>query len=239
VRDALSQSHQPCLREHRLLATDRARTAEELRIAGHVRNIQTGPIDRDQPPSHQERPRHLHSPQQLRDTSEQIPHRLETQPHPGLKDHRLRRSQTRLTPPRHPRQAIGQLHIHVLVRALRVQRHPDREVHDHASRQHTTPHLHTTRRHDHLIDHPRREHPHQQTNRHQIRQPTIRNQLPPPRTRHDPPPMRRNTPGLGLGTTASNAILRRSCARHSASTSTLGFAAATGMNASASSASSR
>jgi len=40
--------------------------------------------------------------------------------------------------------------------------------------------------------------------------------------------MRRKTPGLGLGTTASSETLRRSCARHSVSTSRFGFAATTG-----------
>src|SRR6476620_6772594 len=70
------------------------------------------------------------------------------------------------------------------IRALRVQRHPDREVRHHPRRQRSMPALGPARLRDHLINQTRREHPGQHPDGHQIRQPPIRLRLLPPGTRH-------------------------------------------------------
>ena len=85
---------------------------------------------------------------------------------------------------RRPRQPVGQQRQHVLIGALGVQRHPDREVRHHPRRQRPMPLLGTTRPGDHLINQRRRERPRQHPHRHQIRQPTLRLRLPPSSTRH-------------------------------------------------------
>ena len=78
--------------------------------------------------------------------------RLRPQPLPSLEDRRLARQPIGLAPPRRPRQPIGQLRQHILIRALRVQPHPDREVRHHPRRQRPMPLLGPARLSDHLID---------------------------------------------------------------------------------------
>ena len=151
-------------------------------LSARVGHVQTRPVDRHQPPPRQPRTRRvrLASGSATRRTA---PPSARTPTAPGLKDRRLRRQPTG-SRHRRPRQPVGQQRQHVLIRALRVQRHPDREVRHHPRRQRPMPLLSPPRLGDHLIHHRRREHPRQHPHRHQIRQPTIRLRLPPTRTRH-------------------------------------------------------
>jgi hypothetical protein len=109
-----------------------------------------------------------------------------TQPGTGLEDRRLTRQSVGLArhPARSPRQPVGQQTEHVLVGALGVQRHPNREVGHHPRRQRPVPLLSPPNLGDHLINQPRRERPGQHPHRHQIRQPTLRHRLGPSSTRH-------------------------------------------------------
>src|ERR1035437_8795285 len=64
-----------------------------------------------------------------------------------------------LLPTRRPRQAIGELAEHILIRPLGVQPQPDREVRHHPRRQRPMTPLSTARSSDHLTDQTRRRHP--------------------------------------------------------------------------------
>ena len=139
MRAALGQRHDPSLRERRPFALVHSRPTEELRVRRRVRDIQAGPVDRDQSTTRQPHTRRRRTPDRCSHPREQRRQRLRTQPSPGLEDRRLPRRPVRLPPPRRPRQPVGQLGQHILIRALRVQRHPDREVRHHPRRQHTMP----------------------------------------------------------------------------------------------------
>ena len=128
-----------------------------------------------------------------RDPVEQRLHRLGPQPFRAWKIADFDGNFTGSAIAARPRQPVGQQAHHVLIRALRVQRHPHREVRHHPRRQRPMPLLGPPRPGDHLIHHLRREHPRQQPHRHQIRQPTIRLRLHPTSTRH-PPKLHRCNP---------------------------------------------
>ena len=85
---------------------------------------------------------------------------------------------------RRPRQTVGELLEDLLVGALRIQCHPDREIRRHASGQRPTALPGPPAFRDHLIDQGRGKHPGQQTHRHHIRQPPIRDRLHPSTPRH-------------------------------------------------------
>lgn len=181
---ALGQRHDPGLRERRLLALVDPRTPEVLVVHARVSHIQTHPIDRDQPPTGQPHTGRLLSPDRLGDPREQRRQRLRAQPHPRLEDRGLARWGERLAPPRRPRQPVSQLSQHVLIRALGVQRHPDREIRHHPRGQHAVTPLGPAYLSDHLIDQLRREHPRQHAHRHQVGQAPPGLRLLPPSTRH-------------------------------------------------------
>ena len=135
VRAALGQRHDPRLRKGRPLALVHPRPAEVLRVRGRVRDIQATPVDRHQSAPRQPHPRHHVRPDRFGHPLEQGRQRLRAQPHPSLEDRRLARRDIALLPARDPRQPIRQLTQHILVRPLRVQRHPDREIRHHPRRQ--------------------------------------------------------------------------------------------------------
>ena len=167
-----------------LLALVDPRTSEVRGVRGRVGDIKTHPVNRDQPPSGQPHTRRLLAADRLGDPLKQRGQRLRSQAGPGLKDRGLARRAVRLLPTRGPRETIGQLAQHVLIGALGVQRHPDREVRHHPGRQRPIPLLGPPEVGDHLIDQVRREHLGQHPHRHQIRQPTIRLRLLPSSSRH-------------------------------------------------------
>ena len=131
---ALGQRNDPGLREGRLLSLVDPRPAKELRVPGRVGDIETGPIDRDQPASGQPHTGSPLSTDRPGHPLEQHGQQLRAQPSPGLKDRRLARRRVRLLPSRGPREPVGQLGQHVFIGPLGVQRHPDREVRHHPCR---------------------------------------------------------------------------------------------------------
>jgi hypothetical protein len=183
VAPTLAQSHQPGLGERCTLALVHARPTEPLVVLDGVGHVETGAIDRHQPPARQPCPRRPRRRQRPGDPPEQRLDWRRAQPDAGLEDGRLRRQLHRLRL-RGPRQAIGQQRQDVLVRALRMQRHPDREIHHHPSRQRPMTLLPPARLRDHLIHQLRRKRARQHSHRHEIRQPTIRLRLDPSSARH-------------------------------------------------------
>ena len=140
VRAALGQRHQPGLRERRLLTLVHPRPPEERRRCPACRRHRDR--SRRSPPAAAPPATPPASPAVANGRatrSNNASQRLRTQPVPGLEDRRLRRQHAPAPPPRRPRQPVGQLRQHVLIRALRVQRHPDREVRHHPRRQRPMP----------------------------------------------------------------------------------------------------
>ena len=176
VGAALGERHHPSLGERGLLALVHSRTPEPRVVLRRVGHIQTGPVDRHQPPPRQPRPRRRHARQRPSDPANSAS--------TGSEPNRCRAwkiadfdGNSTGSVARRPRQTVGQQRQHVLIGALRVQRHPDREVRHHPSRQRPMPLLGPARLGDHLIDQRRREHPRQHPHRHQIRQPPLRLRL--------------------------------------------------------------
>jgi len=181
---ALCQRQDPGLGERRLLALVDPGAPEVLGVGRGVGDVETGPVDRDQPATGQPHPRCPGRTDRAGHPLKQRRQRRGPQPCPRLEDRRLRRRAISFAPPRRPGQTVGQLRQHIGIGAFRAQRHPDREIRHHPSRQRPMTHLRPTGLGNHLIDQPRRKHPGQHPHRHQIRQPTIRLRLHPPSTRH-------------------------------------------------------
>ena len=85
-----------------------------------------------------------------------------------------------------PRQPVGHQPQHVLIRAVRMQRQPDREIRHRLRRQRPMPLLTPTALSNHLVHHISREHLRHHPHRHHIRQTPSRLRLHPTSTRHDP-----------------------------------------------------
>ena len=153
VRAALGQRHHPGLRERRTLTLVHPGPTEALVVLGGVGHIQTR--SRRSPPAAAPPatpPASHRSPTAARpDRTTPSPARTPTGPGPGRSP-----TSTATSPapsPDRPRQPVGQQRQHVLIGALRMQRHPDREVRHHPRRQRPMPLLGPTRLGDHLIDH--------------------------------------------------------------------------------------
>ena len=119
-----------------LFTPGRPKNAVVLDGVGH---IQTRPVDRDQPPPGQPPRRRARPPGRPDRPGDPLEQRPATAPHPtGPAPGRsptCSATRYRSSPPRRPRQPIGQLRQHILIRTLGVQRHPDREVRHHPRRQ--------------------------------------------------------------------------------------------------------
>ncbi len=174
MRRTLSDGHHPGLRKRRAFAPVHTRTTKELIVHDTVHNIKSGPINGDQPPLCQPRPRRRLQRKRLRDPTEQCLQRLGTKTLTGLKDRRLTRQHQRLRTRLRPAQTISQQPKNVLIGPLRMQRHPDREVRHHPRRQRPIPLLGPATPGDHLINKPQRKRPRQHPHRHKIRQPPLR-----------------------------------------------------------------
>jgi hypothetical protein len=111
---ALGQRHHTSLGEPSPLTLVDPAPPEVLVVRGSVGDIQTHPINGDQPTSSQPHPGRVIAPDRRSHPGKQRRQRLRTQPHTSLEDRGLARRLVLLGPARGPRQPIGQLRKHIL-----------------------------------------------------------------------------------------------------------------------------
>ena len=186
MASALCQRHHPGLRKRRTFTLHHPRPTEMSIIRRSVRQIQTRPINRHEPPTSQPTTRRTRARQRPSNPIEQQRHRFRAEAVTSMRDCRLVRQPHRPVDTFRPRQPVRDQRQHIHVRTIGMQRHAHREIRHRPSRQRPTPLLSPTALRNHRIHDTSRKHPHQHPHRHHIRQPTIRLRLQPPRTRHTP-----------------------------------------------------